>query len=34
MFFFFRKNLVWTDKPKLQFIRGFILLFNFGNFFG
>ena len=25
MFFFFRKNLVWTDKPKLQFIRGLIL---------
>ena len=22
MFFFFRKNLVWTDKPKLQLIRG------------
>ena len=26
MFFFFRKNLVWTDKPKLQLIRGFIFL--------
>ena len=26
MFFFFRKNLVWTDKPKLQFVRGLILL--------
>ena len=26
MFFFFRKSLVWTDKPKLQFIRGLILL--------
>ena len=26
MFVFFRKNLVWTDKPKLQFIRGLILL--------
>ena len=26
MFFFFKKNLVWTDKPKLQFIRGLILL--------
>ena len=26
MFFLFRKNLVWTDKPKLQFIRGLILL--------
>ena len=24
--FLFRKNLVWTDKPKLQFIRGLILL--------
>ena len=26
VFFFFRKNLVWTDKPKLQLIRGLILL--------
>ena len=26
MFFFFRKNLVWTDKPKLQLIRCLILL--------
>ena len=26
MFIFFRKNLVWTDKPKLQFIRGLNLL--------
>ena len=26
MFFFFRKNFVWTDKPKLQLIRGLILL--------
>ena len=26
MLLFFRKNLVWTDKPKLQFIRGLILL--------
>ena len=26
MFFFFRKKLVWTDKPKLQFTRGLILL--------
>jgi Predicted permeases len=26
MCLFFRKNLVWTDKPKLQFIRGLILL--------
>ena len=24
--FLFRKYLVWTDKPKLQFIRGLILL--------
>ena len=24
--FLFRKNLVWTDKPKLQLIRGLILL--------
>ena len=26
MFFFFRENVVWTDKPKLQFIRGLVLL--------
>ena len=26
MFFFYRKKLVWTDKPKLQLIRGLILL--------
>ena len=26
MFFFFKKHLIWTDKPKLQFIRGLILL--------
>ena len=26
MYFFFKKKLVWTDKPKLQFIRGLILL--------
>ena len=26
MFLFFRKKLVWTDKPKLQLIRGLILL--------
>ena len=26
MFFFYRKILVWTDKPKLQLIRGLILL--------
>ena len=25
MFFFFRKNLKWTEKPKLQLIRGLIL---------
>ena len=26
MFLFFRKNLVWTEKPKLQIMRGIILL--------
>ena len=26
MFFFFKKYLVWTSKPQLQFIRGLILL--------
>ena len=26
MFFFYNRQLVWTDKPKLQFIRGMILL--------
>ncbi len=26
MFLFFRKNLVWSDKPKLQITRGIILL--------
>jgi len=26
MFIFYKKQLVWTDKPKLQFIRGLILL--------
>ena len=26
MFFFFKKYLVWTDEPKLQLIRGLILL--------
>ena len=26
MFLFFRKNLLWTDKPKLQITRGIILL--------
>ena len=26
MFFFFRKDLVWSNKPKLQIIRGLILL--------
>ena len=26
MFFFYKKQLVWTDKPKLQFLRGIILL--------
>ena len=27
MFFFFKKTLVWTNQPKLQIIRGLILLF-------
>ena len=26
MFFFYKKQLIWTDKPKLQLIRGLILL--------
>ena len=26
MFFFFRKNLTWTEQPKLQLIRGLLLL--------
>ena len=26
MFFFFKKNLVWSNNPKLQLIRGLILL--------
>ena len=26
MFFFYNNQLVWTDKPKLQFLRGIILL--------
>ena len=26
MFFFFRKQLTWSEKPKLQFLRGLILL--------
>ena len=26
MFFFFKKKLVWTDKPKLQILRGLTLL--------
>jgi len=26
MFFFYRKQLVWSDKPKLQIVRGLILL--------
>ena len=26
MFFFFRKNLKWTEKPKLQLLRGLILV--------
>jgi len=27
MFFFYNKQLVWSDKPKLQTLRGLILLF-------
>ena len=27
MFFFFRKNLIWTEQPKLQLIRGLLLFF-------
>jgi drug/metabolite transporter (DMT)-like permease len=27
MFFFFRKNLIWTTQPKLQFLRGLTLFF-------
>jgi len=27
MFLFFRKNLVWTTHPKLQFLRGLLLFF-------
>ena len=42
MFFFFKKNLVWTDKPKLQILRGltlltaniFFFLLNFSYFAG
>ena len=26
MFFFYKKQLVWSDKPKLQIVRGLILL--------
>ena len=26
MFFFYNKQLVWSDKPKLQILRGLILL--------
>ena len=26
MFFFYNKQLVWSDKPKLQIVRGLILL--------
>ena len=33
MFLFFRQKLVWTDKPKLQLIRGLILLFANVSFF-
>ena len=27
MFFFFRKNLIWTTQPKLQTLRGLLLFF-------
>ena len=27
MFFFFKKNLIWTTEPKLQFLRGLLLFF-------
>jgi len=27
MFFFFRKNLIWTTEPKLQSLRGMLLFF-------
>jgi len=27
MFFFFRKKLIWTTEPKLQFVRGLLLFF-------
>ena len=27
MFFFFKKNLTWTTKPKLQLLRGLLLFF-------
>ena len=27
MFFFFKKNLTWSEKPKLQILRGLTLLF-------
>ena len=33
MLFFFKKYLVWTDKPKLQLIRGLILLIANISFF-
>ena len=32
MFFFYRNQLRWTDKPKLQFTRGLILFFNLEGF--
>ena len=34
MFFFYNNKLVWTEKPKLQLLRGLILLFaNIGFFY-
>ena len=27
MFFFFKKKLIWTTEPKLQFVRGLLLFF-------
>ena len=28
MFFFFRKKLIWTTQPMLQFLRGLLLFFQ------
>ena len=33
MFFFFRKNLTWSENPKLQILRGLTLLFANISFF-